>query len=121
MPSDKLRRAARQQMFEALVDPSRRMIMELLASNGQMSASEIYGNFTVSHPAVSQHLRVLREAELVRLEKDAQRHIYSLNPGGMRELETWLEELTEVWSRRFDKLDQVLQAEKRKKAKGGGK
>jgi DNA-binding transcriptional ArsR family regulator len=108
-------------MFEALVDPNRRMIMELLASNGQMSATEIYGNFTVSHPAVSQHLRVLREAELVRLEKDAQRHIYSLNPGGMRELEGWLEQLTEVWSQRFEQLDKVLQAEKRKKAKGGGK
>jgi DNA-binding transcriptional ArsR family regulator len=121
MPTDKTRRAARQQMFEALADPNRRMIMELLASNGQMSATEIYGNFTVSHPAVSQHLRVLREAELVQLEKDAQRRIYSLNPEGMSELEDWLKELTDLWSRRFDKLDEVLRAEKRRRAKGGGK
>lgn len=118
---DRRRRAARQSLFYALADPNRRTIMELLASKGQMSATEIYGNFTVSHPAVSQHLRVLREAELVRLQKDAQRHIYSLNPGGMNELEDWVKELTELWSRRFDRLDEVLLAEKRKRPKGGGK
>ena len=111
----------RQSLFYALADPNRRTIMELLASKGQMSATEIYGNFTVSHPAVSQHLRVLREAELVRLQKDAQRHIYSLNPGGMNELEDWVKELTELWSQRFDQLDEVLLAEKRKRPKGGGK
>ncbi len=121
MATDKTRRAARQSLFYALADPNRRTIMELLASNGQMSATEIYGNFTVSNPAVSQHLRVLLDAELVRLDKDAQRHIYSLNPGGMRELEGWLEGLTETWSQRFEQLDDVLRAEKRKKAKGGGK
>ncbi len=114
-------RAARQQLFYALADPKRRTIMELLASNGQMSATEIYGNFTVSHPAVSQHLRVLREAELVRLEKDAQRHIYSLNPRGMREVEGWLSELTELWSQRFERLDDVLESEKKKRGKGSGK
>ena len=120
-PIDRKRRAARQSLFYALADPNRRAIMELLASKGQMSATEIYGNFTVSHPAVSQHLRVLREAELVRLQKDAQRHIYSLNPGGMNELEVWVKEMTELWSRRFDRLDEVLLAEKRKRPKGSGK
>src|SRR5712692_1386749 len=120
-PIDRRRRAVRQSLFYALADPNRRTIMELLASKGQMSATEIYGNFTVSHPAVSQHLRVLREAELVRLQKDAQRHIYSLNPGGMNELEDWVKELTELWSQRFDQLDEVLLAEKRKRPKGGGK
>ena len=119
--SDRARKTARQEIFYALSDPTRRNIIELLAANGQMSATEIYGNFTVSHPAVSQHLRVLREAELVRLQKDAQRHIYSLNPGGMNELEDWVKEMTEVWRRRFDRLDEVLLAEKRKRPKGGGK
>ena len=106
-----------QQLFNALADPTRRNIMELLATNGQMTATDIYDNFTVSHPAVSQHLRVLRLAELVRLEKDAQRHLYSLNPDAMHELEGWVKQLTEHWTRRFDRLDKVLDAEKRRISK----
>jgi DNA-binding transcriptional ArsR family regulator len=99
-------------LFNALADPTRREIIELLATNGQMSATDIYDNFTVSHPAVSQHLRVLREAELVHLEKSAQRHIYSLNPQAMRQLKGWITQTTELWNQRFDRLDKVLEAEK---------
>ena len=113
MPVNKKgRNSTEQQIFHAIFDPTRRNILELLATNGQMSATEICTNFTMSHPAVSQHLKVLREAELVNLEKSAQRHIYSLNPAGMRELEGWVAQLTELWSRRFEKLDEVLEAEK---------
>ncbi len=65
--SYKPRDAGRQQLLYALAEPTRRNIVELLASKGRMSATEIYDNFTVSHPAVSQHLKVLLEAELVFL------------------------------------------------------
>lgn len=91
--------------------------MELLATNGQMAATEIYDNFSVSHPAVSQHLKVLREAELVHLEKSAQKHIYSLNTDTMRQIEDWIKRTTQHWDQRFDRLDKLLDAEKRRMSK----
>jgi DNA-binding transcriptional ArsR family regulator len=108
----KSRTGGTQQLFYALADPTRRNIIELLATNGEMSATDIYENFSVSHPAVSQHLKVLREADLVRLEKRAQRHIYDLNPDAMRELGGWVQKMTEMWDDQFDRLDEVLKKEK---------
>ena len=107
-------------MFSAIADPTRRNIMELLATNGQMAATEIYDNFSVSHPAVSQHLKVLREAELVHLEKSAQKHIYGLNTDTMRQIEDWIQRTTQHWDQRFDRLDKVLDAGKRRVSKKRG-
>jgi len=106
-----------QQLFSALADPTRRNIIELLATNGQMAATDIYDNFTVSHPAISQHLKVLREADLVRLEKSAQKRIYGLNPDTMHQIEDWIKRTTDHWDQRFEQLDKVLQAEKRRTIK----
>ena len=106
-----------QPLFSALADPTRRNIIELLATNGQMAATDIYDNFTVSHPAISQHLKVLREADLVRLEKSAQKRIYSLNPDTMHQIEDWIKRTTDHWDQRFEQLDKVLQAEKRRTIK----
>ena len=106
-----------QELFDALADPTRRSIIGLLASRGEMTASEIYRNFDMSDPAVSQHLRILRDAELVRVEKDAQKHLYSLNPDRMRDLQDWVKETTDLWTERFDMLDKVLESEKKKMRK----
>ena len=106
-----------QQLFSALADPTRRNIMELLATNGQMAATDIYDNFNVSHPAISQHLKVLREADLVNLEKSAQKRIYSLNTDTMQQIEDWIKRTTKHWDQRFDRLDKVLDAEKRRMPK----
>src|SRR6266849_3631358 len=103
-----------QQLFNALADPTRRNIIELLATNGQMPATEIYDNFTVSHPAISQHLKVLREADLVHLEKSAQRRIYGLNADTMHQIEDWIKRTTRLWDESFERLDRVLQAEKQR-------
>jgi len=109
-----LRHAAGQELFSAIADPTRRNILELLALRGQMSATDIYDNFNMSHPAVSQHLKVLRKAEIVHLEKNAQRRFYSLNTDTMHQLEDWIVQTTKLWDRRFGRLDKVLDAEKRK-------
>ena len=101
-------------MFYALAEPTRREIIEMLAKNGQLSATDICDEFPVSHPAISQHLKVLREAKLVRVEKQAQRRLYRINPDAMVELEQWAKQMTQLWSDRFDALDRVLKAEKRK-------
>jgi DNA-binding transcriptional ArsR family regulator len=100
--------------FSALSDPTRRDILEMLANSGHLSATDIYDRFQVSHPAISQHLKILREANLVLVEKQAQYRIYRINPEPIRELETWVKELTKIWDERFGALDQVLQEEQEK-------
>jgi DNA-binding transcriptional ArsR family regulator len=101
-------------VFHALADPTRRKIIEMLAKNGQLSAMEIYDQFPVSPPAISQHLKVLREARLVVVEKRAQQRIYKINPEAMLEMEDWARRLRQLWNQRFDALDKVLETEKQK-------
>jgi DNA-binding transcriptional ArsR family regulator len=103
-------------IFQALADPTRRQIVELLAQYGQLPATEISDNFPVTPQAISQHLKVLREANLVRVEKRAQQRIYRINPAAMLELENWSRKLRHLWDQRFDALEQVLLEEKRKES-----
>jgi DNA-binding transcriptional ArsR family regulator len=100
--------------FSALADPTRRLILEMLARKGQLSATEISDNFQVSPSAISQHLKVLREANLVLMEKRAQQRLYQINPETMGELEQWAKQLTQRWNERFRALDELLEAEKKK-------
>lgn len=100
-------------MFSALAQPTRRSIIEMLASRGQLSASDISDKFKVSSPAISQHLKVLREAKLVDMEKNAQRRIYTINSDKIIELEEWAKKMKQRWEERFDVLDKVLQKEKK--------
>lgn len=106
-------------MFSALADPTRRSILEMLANAGELSATEISDAFSVTPQAISQHLKVLRQAELVQVEKRAQQRIYRINPNAMLELEDWTTRLRQLWEQRFDAFEQVLQAEKEKERNGG--
>lgn len=103
--------------FSALADHTRRDILELLAAKGELPASAIYDKFAVSHPAISQHLKVLRDAHLVNVEKKAQQRIYRVNPEPMVEVEQWLVQMTKVWNSRFDALEKVLTSELQKQRK----
>ena len=103
-------------MFEALADPTRRHIVELLAANGELAATAIYEQFSVSPQAISQHLKVLREANVVKMEKRAQKHVYRLNPQTLSEFETWVQRTRQRWEECFMALDQVLEREKKKLA-----
>ena len=103
--------------FSALADPTRRNILELLSRSGQLSATEISDKFQVTPSAISQHLKVLREAKLVKMEKRAQQRLYRLNPEAMVELEAWVKQLTQQWDERFEALDELLEAEKKKTLK----
>ena len=102
-------------MFVALADPTRRHILELLATRGELTATTIYDQFSVSPQAVSQHLKVLREANLVVMEKRAQKHVYRLNPQTLSQFEAWVQHMQQMWSERFEALDIVLEREKKKK------
>jgi DNA-binding transcriptional ArsR family regulator len=109
-------------IFSALAEPSRRSIIELLAKKGKLSSTDISSQFQISAPAISQHLKVLKEANLVKMEKRAQQHLYQINPDKMHELEEWIKKLSRLWDDRFLALDKVLEAEKKKlKKKGGGR
>jgi DNA-binding transcriptional ArsR family regulator len=101
-------------MFMALADPTRRNILEILANNGELAATAIYQQFPVSPQAVSQHLKVLREAHLVEMEKRAQQRLYRLNPQTLSQFEAWVQHMQQMWSERFDALDTVLESEKKK-------
>ncbi len=105
-------------MFVALADPTRRNILELLANSGELAATAIYEQFPVSPQAVSQHLKVLREAHLVEMEKRAQQHVYRLNPQTLSQFEAWVEQMKQRWEERFAVLDTVLESEKKKLVKG---
>jgi DNA-binding transcriptional ArsR family regulator len=107
-------------VFYALAEPRRRQVIEILASRGQLSATEICNEFDVSPQAISQHLKVLREAKLVQVEKRAQQRIYQINPDSMLELEEWIGRVTRLWSKRFDALDKVVAAEKERTLKEPG-
>ena len=100
--------------FTALAEPTRRNILEMLAARGSLSAGDIYGEFKSSPPAISQHLKVLREAKLVRVEKRAQQRIYYINPEPMRELEKWIHQFAARMDDQFQRLDQLLEIEKQR-------
>jgi DNA-binding transcriptional ArsR family regulator len=80
----------------ALADPTRRRIVEMLAQR-ELSAGEIADRFALTAAAISQHLRALREAGLVRVRAEAQRRIYELEPNGFAELDKWLAHIRQSW------------------------
>ena len=94
--------------FAALADSTRIAIVELL-SGGARTAGDIGSHFPISPPAVSQHLKTLREAGLVRVRVDGQRRIYSLDPEGFEEMERWFERMRRFWGGRLDALERALQ------------
>ena len=93
--------------FDVLGDPVRRRILELLAAGERSSGSlvETIGmEFGISQPAVSQHLRVLRESGFASVRPEGARRLYSVDPTGMREVDAWLEQFRGFWQQRLDAL-----------------
>ncbi len=101
-------------IFYALAEPRRRQIIEHIAHNGELSASDIGSKFNVTLPAISQHLKVNRIANLVKVEKHAQKRIYTINTETLQEVEDWISTMKKQWNARFDALEAVLEEEKSK-------
>lgn len=93
--------------FAALSDPNRLAIVELLGA-GESSAGAIGAHFPISAPAVSQHLKTLRDAGLVRVRVDGQRRIYRLDPDAFAEMEGWFARIRGFWSNRLGALERAL-------------
>jgi len=94
----------------ALADPTRRRIVETLA-RGALSSGEIASRFAISAPAISQHLKALRAARLVRVRPEAQRRIYELDLEGLDDVSDWLTRIRHFWSARLDALEAQLTKE----------
>ena len=101
----------------ALADPTRREIVALLAG-GEVAAGELAAHFTVSRPAVSRHLRVLREAGLVRARVAGQRRLYVLDPQPLADLDAWLAPYRQLWAQRLDALDTEIARGRRARPTG---
>jgi DNA-binding transcriptional ArsR family regulator len=97
-------------LFEALADPHRRQILDLLR-DGERAAGDLVEALPLSQPGASRHLRILRDAGLVTVRKDAQRRIYRLTPGRLAELDAWLAPYRKFWSNRLDALEDHLSKE----------
>ena len=98
--------------FAALADPTRQRIVEMLAT-GALCAGDIAGRFELSPPAISQHLKALRAAKLVKVRAEAQKRIYELDPEGLAELSDWVAKIRAFWNPRLDALEQALKKDSR--------
>lgn len=94
----------------AIADPTRKRIVEMLAERDR-PAGEIAAEFAMSAPAISQHLKVLRESGWVNVRVEGQQRIQSLNPTGLREVENWLVKTKQFWEGRLDALERELLAD----------
>jgi DNA-binding transcriptional ArsR family regulator len=94
-------------VFEIIAEPNRRAILKLLVSS-QQSVGEIERRLRMSQPAVSKHLRVLREAGFVESTVDAQRRLYRLKPESLLEVDVWLAPFRRFWSAHVDALERHL-------------
>jgi len=98
------------QVFRALADPSRRQILDRLVI-GDASVNELAEGFSTSRPAISRHLRVLREATLVVERREGRRRVYSLNPQPMSHADAWLGKFRVFWAARLQALKAMLESE----------
>lgn len=103
--------------FSAVADPRRRAMLDLLVKR-ERSVGELASAFPdISQPAVSKHLRILKDAGLVDMRVQAQQRIYTLRPNGLAELDAWIAKYKVFWSDRLDALEQHLSEKKRVKKK----
>jgi DNA-binding transcriptional ArsR family regulator len=106
--------------LSALAEPNRLHIVEYL-QEGPHSVGEIVDQLRLPQPQVSKHLRVLSEAGLVEVQREAQRHIYQLRPQPFQELDQWLSAFRRVWDERFERLDDYLKELQRSEKKSDHK
>jgi DNA-binding transcriptional ArsR family regulator len=104
----------RRDIFQAIADPTRRAIIGLIALQA-MTPNAIAEHFDSSRQAVSKHLRILTECELVKQEQQGREIYYSLEIEKMKEIDSWLAQYRTIWESRFNQLDNLLLTIKKKK------
>ena len=104
----------RRDIFQAIADPTRRAVIVLIALQA-MTQNAIAENFNTTRQAVSKHLRILTECELVKQEQQGREIYYSLEIDKMKEIDKWLEQYRKIWETRFNQLDNLLATIKKNK------
>lgn len=97
----------RRDVFQAIADPTRRAIILLIASQA-MTPNAIAEHFNTTRQAVSKHLRILAECQLVKQEQSGREIYYQLNGDKMKEIDKWLDQFRKIWESRFNELDKLL-------------
>ena len=97
----------RRDVFQAIADPTRRAILSLIALHA-MTPNALAEHFNSSRQAVSNHIKILAECELVRQEKTGREIYYYINADKMKEVDKWLEQFRKLWETRFNQLDEIL-------------
>jgi DNA-binding transcriptional ArsR family regulator len=98
-------------VFHAVADPTRRAILDRLRGGG-VAVAELAAGFDMTRPAVSKHLRVLRDADLVREERDGRRRVYQLTPGPLLDVSQWVESYRRFWPANLASLKRHLEGGK---------
>ncbi len=104
----------RRDIFQAIADPTRRAIITLIAVQS-MTPNAIAEHFDTTRQAISKHLRILTECELVKQESQGREIYYQLEINKMKEIDKWLEQFRKIWEKRFDQLDKLLSTIKKRK------
>ncbi|HNC37766.1 MAG TPA: metalloregulator ArsR/SmtB family transcription factor [Chitinophagaceae bacterium] len=104
----------RRDIFQAIADPTRRGIIALIALQA-MTPNAIAENFNTTRQAISKHLRILSECDLVKQEQQGREIYYSLEIEKMKEIDLWLEQYRKIWETRFNQLDKLLSTIKKQK------
>ncbi|BBY89130.1 ArsR/SmtB family transcription factor [Mycolicibacterium tokaiense] len=106
--------------FDVLGDPVRRRILEILAEGEQAAgviAAQVQREFPISQPAVSQHLKVLRDNGFATMRPDGQRRLYAVEPEALRDVDDWLDAFRQFWAPRLDALDTEIARGRRRRRK----
>ena len=104
----------KQDLFQAISDPTRRAILTLLALQA-LTPNTLAEKFAMSRQAVSKHIKILQECELIKPEQSGREIYYHFNPKKIQELDDWLSKLMNIWKARFNQLDHVLSTLKKMK------
>jgi DNA-binding transcriptional ArsR family regulator len=105
----------RRDVFQAIADPTRRAILSLIALQA-MTPNALAEKFDSSRQAVSKHIRILAECQLVKKEQSGREIYYHFNPKKLKEVDKWLEQFRAMWENKFNQLDDVLKHLKNKKS-----
>ena len=103
----------RRDVFQAIADPTRRAILCLIALQA-MTPNAIAEHFDTTRQAVSNHIKILTECELLKQEQSGREIYYHFNPKKMKEIDLWLETFRKIWESRFDKIENILKQNKNK-------
>jgi DNA-binding transcriptional ArsR family regulator len=109
--------ASKSDVYMAIADPTRRALLLRLAKEGEKNVSELLEPFSISQPAVSKHLRILREAKLVRSRKEGRERLYAVEPRKLRQVYDWVSHFEKYWDEKLDALGKYLDKKNRKTTK----